>query len=381
MRILICGGGVIGVSIAWFLAKRGGEPVVIERTGTANAASGKSGGFLALDWSDGTALAPLARRSFALHASLAQEIEDDWGYRCVDTYGGHAGARAGHGKTLAWLTDDFAVTQRLGSTETTAQVHPGRFSAAMMRAAKAKGAVLRLGRVTGLTRQDRRVTGVIVDGAAIEGDAVVIAMGPWSILAAEWLPLPVVYGLKGHSLVFDTGTNVPAEALFAEYREATGALSTPEVFPRNDGTTYVCAISSETPLPIDPADVAPDSGAIERLEAICRRLSPVLAKAKVLAAQACYRPVDTRRPAAHRPRIRFGQTRTSPPAIVSGAFSTRRRQARRWPSSSLTAPPARSTSRPSTQRGCRFLTRRLCAQIRRDSRSLGGSPIVREPRL
>src|SRR5262245_33758730 len=291
MRILICGGGVIGASIAWFLAKRGAEPVVIERTGVANAASGKSGGFLALDWCDGTALAPLARRSFALHASLAEEIKDDWGYRCVDTYGGYAGARAGRGRALAWLTDDFAVTQRLGSTETTAQVHPSRFTTAMMRAAEAKGAALRLGRVTGLTRQDRRVSGVTVDGTAIEGDAVVIAMGPWSILAAKWLPLPAVYGLKGHSLVFDTGTNVPAEALFAEYQEPTGALSTPELFPRNDGTTYVCAISSETPLPIDPADVAPDRGAIERLEGICRRLSPVLAKAKVLAAQASYRPV------------------------------------------------------------------------------------------
>ena len=288
MRILICGGGVIGVSIAWFLAKRGVEPVVIERTGVANAASGKSGGFLALDWCDGTAL---ARRSFALHASLTEEIEDDWGYRCVVTYGGYAGARAGRGRALAWLTDDFVVTQRLGSTETTAQVHPSRFTAAMMRAAEAKGAALRLGRVTGLTRQGRRVTGITVDGTAIEGDAVVIALGPWSILAAEWLSLPAVYGLKGHSLVFDTGPNMPAEALFAEYRGPTGALSTPEVFPRNDGTTYVCAISSETPLPIDPADVAPDPGAIERLEGICRRLSPVLAKAKVLAAQACYRPV------------------------------------------------------------------------------------------
>jgi glycine/D-amino acid oxidase-like deaminating enzyme len=291
MRILICGGGVIGASIAWFLAKRGAEPVVIERTGVANAASGKSGGFLALDWCDGTVLAPLARRSFALHASLAEEIEDDWGYRRVDTYGGYAGARAGRGRALAWLADDFAVTQRLGSTETTAQVHPSRFTAAMMRAAEAKAAALSLGRVTGLVLQDCRVTGVTVDGAVIEGDAVVIAMGPWSILAAAWLPLPAVYGLKGHSLVFDTGTNMPAEALFAEYREPAGALSTPEVFPRNDGTTYVCAISSETPLPIDPADVAPDPGAIERLEGICRRLSPVLAKAKVLAAQACYRPV------------------------------------------------------------------------------------------
>ena len=291
MRILICGGGVIGTSIAWFLAKRGAEPVVVERTSVANAASGKSGGFLALDWCDGTALSPLARRSFTLHASLAEEIEDDWGYRRVDTYSGYAGATAARGRALAWLSDDVAVTQRLGSTETTAQVHPGRFTAAMMRAAEAKGATLCLGRVTGLTRQDRRVTGVALDGGAIEGDAVVIAMGPWSTLAAEWLPLPAVYGLKGHSLVFDTGSNVPAEALFAEYREPTGALSTPEVFPRNDGTTYVCAISSETPMPINPADVSPDPGAIERLEGICRRLSPVLTKAKILAAQACYRPV------------------------------------------------------------------------------------------
>ena len=93
MRILICGGGVIGASIAWFLAKRGAEPVVIERTGVANAASGKSGGFLASDWCDGTVLAPLARRSFALHASLAEEIADDWGYRRVETYGGYAGTK------------------------------------------------------------------------------------------------------------------------------------------------------------------------------------------------------------------------------------------------------------------------------------------------
>jgi glycine/D-amino acid oxidase-like deaminating enzyme len=291
MRVLICGGGVIGASIAWFLAKRGAQPVIIERRGVANAASGKSGGFLALDWCDGTALAPLARRSFALHASLAEEMEGDWGYRRIDTYGGYAGPRAGRGRALSWLADDVAVTQRLGSIATTAQVHPGRFTGAMMRAAQAGGAALRPDCVTGLARQGRRVTGVTVDGATIEGDAVVIAMGPWSILAAQWLPLPAVDGLKGHSLVFDTGTSVPAEALFAEYREPTGALSAPEVFPRNDGTTYVCAISTETPLPVDPADVAPDPDAIERLEGICRRLSPVLAKAKVLAAQACYRPV------------------------------------------------------------------------------------------
>src|SRR3974377_89473 len=123
----------------------------------------------------------------------------------------------------------------------------------MMRAAQTEGAERRLGRVTGGVRRGPRVAGVEVDGETIEGDAVVIAMGPWSILAAMWLPLPAVFGLKGHSLVFDTGPKVRPEALFLEVREVTGGMQSPEVFPRSDGTTYVCAISSESPMPVDPA--------------------------------------------------------------------------------------------------------------------------------
>ena len=145
-----------------------------------------------------------------------------------------------------------------------------------MRAAQAQGAKLRLGRVTGLVRDAAARKRVEIDGGTIEADAVVIAMGPWSILAAGWLPLPAVFGLKGHSLVFDTGAKVPAEALFLEYQEASGGVHSPEVFPRTDGTTYVCAISSESPLPVDPGDVAPDPGAIERLQRDVQRLSPAL---------------------------------------------------------------------------------------------------------
>ena len=100
--------------------------------------------------------------------------------------------------------------------------------------------------------------GVALDsGEIVEGDAVVIALGPWSILATRWLPLPAVYGYKGHSLVFRTGEAIPAEALFLEYQEASGEILTPELFPRADGTTWVCAVSSTGPLPIDPAEVAP----------------------------------------------------------------------------------------------------------------------------
>lgn len=44
------------------------------------------GGFLALDWCDGNAVGPLARRSFALHAELAATLGVDCGYRRVRTH-------------------------------------------------------------------------------------------------------------------------------------------------------------------------------------------------------------------------------------------------------------------------------------------------------
>ncbi len=161
----------------------------------------------------------------------------------------------------------------------------------MMRAAEQRGAEVLFGKAEGLLRRDGRVVGVEFEGGVLESDAVVIAMGPWSILAAKWLPLPPVFGLKGHSLVFQTEAVIPAEALFLEYAEQTGSILSPEIFPRADGTTYVCGISSESPIPIDPGLVAPDDGAIDRLRALCSRISPVLASAPVLASQACFRPV------------------------------------------------------------------------------------------
>ena len=296
MRVVICGAGVVGASIAYFLSCRGIKALVVERTGVACAASGKAGGFLARDWCDGTPLQPLARHSFNLHAQLAREIEGDWGYRRLDTYGGVATNRdqsrdVVRPKLIDWVSARVRVSQRLGSTESTAQVHPGLFTAAMMRVAQGHGAELRLGKVTGVERRAGRVEGVEVDGKMVGADVVVIAMGPWSLLAAAWLPLPAVYGLKGHSLIFETGQDVPGEALFLDCREATGEVQAPELFPRPDGTTYVCGISSDSLLPIDPAAVVPDPGAIERLEAICNEVSPALASAKILARQACYRPI------------------------------------------------------------------------------------------
>lgn len=298
MRVSIRGGGVIGAATAYSLSRRGVQIIVIERTGLACAASGKSGGFLALDWCDGTPIEALARRSFALHACLPDEIGGDWGYRRVSTYSGFSSHRGeAHGRARApsgdWTADSVAIHQQLGSPDTTAQVHPARLTRALMDAAQANGAELRFGQVTGVLCDEsgKQVRGIDIDGEELPGDAIVIAMGPWSSLASAWLPLPAVFGLKGHSIVCKTGTQVPAEALFLEHEEAGSVTSSPEVFPRGDGTTYVCALSSDAPLPRDPAEVQPDPGAAERLQRICGQLSPVLSRSPILARQACYRPM------------------------------------------------------------------------------------------
>ncbi len=89
LHVIICGAGIIGATTAYFLARRGAAVTVIERRAVACAASGKAGGFLALDWSSGTALDALSRRSFELHAQLARDLPGDWGYRRLNTFYGH----------------------------------------------------------------------------------------------------------------------------------------------------------------------------------------------------------------------------------------------------------------------------------------------------
>ena len=181
MRVVICGGGVVGTAIAYFLSRRGAEPIVVERNEVGGAASGKSGGFLAYDWCRGTVVDRLARRSFALHAELADTLGNPWGYRRLTTYGGWAvenePGRGANGRP--WLSDSVTITGQLGSPQTTALVEPRAFTRGLMRAAEAHGATLRQGTAVDLARSGS-VDGVVLDdGEVVEGDAVVIAMGPW----------------------------------------------------------------------------------------------------------------------------------------------------------------------------------------------------------
>ncbi|XBI91583.1 hypothetical protein VPH35_028868 [Triticum aestivum] len=90
-RVVVCGGGVVGACTAYFLSTHPASPTMptlVEKSSPACAASGKAGGFLALDWSDSTpALSALARASFGLHRRLAAALDgaNAYGFRPVHT--------------------------------------------------------------------------------------------------------------------------------------------------------------------------------------------------------------------------------------------------------------------------------------------------------
>jgi glycine/D-amino acid oxidase-like deaminating enzyme len=289
MRVVIAGGGAIGAATAFFLAERGVEVVVVERHAVGGCASGKAGGFLALDWCDGTPLAPLARRSFRLHGELAARFENPWDHRALETFAVAASAHRrlarGHAE-LDWLAPGVALQGRLGTTATTAQVHPERFTRGLL--AHARGARVLAARALGPIRHGRGVTGLRTDAGDVEGDAVVAALGPWSSVLGR--AAPAVHGVPGPSLVLENPRPLPAHALFAQVETAAGEVHGPEIFTRPDGTTYVCGVSTGRVLPDDPAAVRPVAGDEAALRAALAPLAPELAAAPARAVQACHRP-------------------------------------------------------------------------------------------
>ena len=296
MRVVVCGAGVIGASVAYFLAERGIASTVVERGEVACAASGKAGGFLALDWSDGSPLGPLARASYALHAKLHATLggeQGDYGYRTVDTL--LVSERAGAGRTDHWLDGAAQIRGQIGDRQTTAQVHPAQFTRALLNGALARGAELRNGAVKGLeaTGSDSRtrVTGVIVDDETIDADIVVLAMGPWTGALSGPLSLPPVIGLRGNSIILRPEREVPPECLFVETNDPNAGAISPEIYPRPDGDVYVCGMADDLPFPEDPMTIEAQRDACDVLMGVATRLSSVLGGAQVVQRQACFRPI------------------------------------------------------------------------------------------
>nr|XP_043606888.1 putative oxidoreductase C1F5.03c [Erigeron canadensis] len=301
-KVLVCGGGVIGVCTAYFLSKKGAAVTLIEQSSIACAASGKAGGFLALDWCDGGPVSALARASFDLHHSLAEELNggEGYGYRPVDTLSlsvseSDTPTRGRKSTLLSWIDGPAKSPKTIGTKETTAQVHPQLFTKRLIEKAVAEyGVEVVIGKVKSVETSDGRVTAVVDGGGVIDGDAVVLALGPWTSKFTMLAEIIHVHGLKAHSIVLEPKEMdaISAHALFLSYYPAQGGPPMdPEIYPRPTGEVYVCGMSSQEEVPDDPEQIEPDPDSIKVLKRVAGTVSSHLGEeARVKAEQACFLP-------------------------------------------------------------------------------------------
>ncbi|KAL6530109.1 hypothetical protein OROMI_028754 [Orobanche minor] len=322
-KVIVCGGGVIGVCTAYFLSKRGAAVTIVEKSSIACAASGKAGGFLALDWCDGGPISSLARASFNLHRSLAQELNgaESYGYRALTTLSlsitettsslSAQFKRKSDPDVPSWVDGPVKDPMTIGTTETTAQVHPRLFTKTLLEKAVAEyGLEVVIGKLEKMTVVEGETKAVLLeDGREIEADAVVLALGPWTGKLSLLGSMFSVRGLKAHSIVLepkDPSAFTP-HALFLSYYPAQGGKPMdPEVYPRPTGfqyletldlleltgEVYICGMSAEAEVPNDPEQVTPVPESIQVLKSVARNVSSQLVEgeARMKAEQACFLP-------------------------------------------------------------------------------------------
>lgn len=250
-RVVVCGGGVIGVCTAYFLAQSGAAVTLVEKSAVACAASGKAGGFLALDWCDGGPLSSLARASFNLHRSLSEELDGprSYGYRPLTTLSltvtesrsSSSGSKPSGSSILpSWVDGSARTPKTIGTAETTAQVHPQLFTRTLISKAVEKyGVEVVIAKLERVQEDGGRVNSVVLEGGrVIESDAVVLALGPWCGKFELLSSLFRVHGLKAHSIVLEPKEPdaITPHALFLSYYATQGGKPMdPEVYPRPTG--------------------------------------------------------------------------------------------------------------------------------------------------
>ncbi|XP_057771150.1 putative oxidoreductase TDA3 [Salvia miltiorrhiza] len=308
-RVIVCGGGIIGVCTAYFLSKTGVAVTLVEKSSIACAASGKAGGFLALDWCDGGPVSSLARASFNLHRSLAEELNgaESYGYRPVttlslsiaETTSSASAQLSGKPSPIipSWVDGPAKSPRIIGTAETTAQVHPQLFTKTLAgKAVEEYGLEVVIGKVESVEAAGGVAKAVVLlDGRRIEGDAVVLALGPWSGKFGLLRSIFRVSGLKAHSIVLEPkdAFSISAHALFLSYYAAQGGKPMdPEVYPRPTGEVYICGMSAEAEVPDDAEQIAAVPEAIVVLKSVARSVSSKLSEgeATVKAEQACFLP-------------------------------------------------------------------------------------------
>lgn len=233
---VIIGGGIQGISLAYYLTQRGEKCTLIERSGVASAASGKAGGFLAREWGSGPTV-QLHHQSFDLHEQLAAELGIE-SFRRIPVLS-VSGTRKAVKNPVSWL-DGKAIAEPMDGAF--AQVTPKEFCDKLWAAAVRGGAEFIKGVAKDIMFDGNTVCSVELEGGeVVDTHRFVLAAGPWSGHLAEKffsMSMPMT-GIKSTSLVYEKNKVVQEEPAAAFCDEDINGCHL-ELYPRSDGSVYIC---------------------------------------------------------------------------------------------------------------------------------------------
>ena len=234
--VVVIGAGVVGCSVAYYLAREGINVTLLERESIGSGASAHATGSLSLlgaEFSPGASF-QIARASYSEFQQIVPELESATGMDLL--YQRRPSLRLALDDDEADLIRNLMVwqqphvkmhwidTQEVHSIEPrlspsiigavyedeSAQLDSYRLDLALARGAELKGAKILYREVTGLITSGPTISGVKTASGDIHCGTVVVAAGTWSRAFAPWLRFPVpIRPMKGERLLL----NHPGEPL------------------------------------------------------------------------------------------------------------------------------------------------------------------------
>jgi glycine oxidase len=304
-RIIIVGGGVIGLSIAEHCLRRGLQPVVLDKGPFGKEASWAGAGYL--DLRDASRLGgdflELSRFSYGLFPEWTERLKKDSGIDPEFHLCGSLGLvfnpeeevvireiesqTTPNGLKSEWLSPAEArrkeahLPAQLRAAwylPQTCQVRPPRLVQALLKVLEKGKAILREDQeVRGFITQGSRIIGVETSAAKYEAEQFVLAGGAWTggLLDILGIALPMK-PVRGQVVLFKAEPGLLRHVLFS---------STAYLVPRLDGHIYVGSTLEEAGF-----DKSVTKEAISNLTQGAYRALPPLEKATVEATWAGLRP-------------------------------------------------------------------------------------------
>ncbi len=199
--IVVIGGGIVGVSTAWFLAKQGVSVALCEKAHIACEQSGRNWGWVRAQGRDPREL-PLMLSSLDIWRTLSEEIGEDVGFeeggcmfaarteKALEDFASWMDIAQQHGMSTRVVAGEELDKLVTGSTikwkgalytENDGRAEPHKAAPAIARAAEKAGAHILTGcAVRGLDIEAGRVAGVVTEHGRIRCSTVLCAAGAWA---------------------------------------------------------------------------------------------------------------------------------------------------------------------------------------------------------